>query len=154
MKHHVTCFKTGADQKNNNGDPMSENLFQPEKKPTPKQPLTMREQAIASALRAWRPAGTILAVALAALVMWHVVNGNHGLSVWHQMRSEDRGLQKQIKDVQQENAQLRQQIDRLKSDPDAIEHEAREKLHYAKSGEIIYSLPTPPPSQPAPAPTK
>ncbi|MDR3377505.1 MAG: septum formation initiator family protein, partial [Verrucomicrobiae bacterium] len=53
----------------------------------------------------------------------------------------DRELQKQIRDVQQENARLRQQIDRLKSDPDAIEHEAREKLHYAKPGEIIYTLP-------------
>jgi len=130
---------------------MSSPLFQPEKKTAPPPPLTLREEAIAFARRSWRPAGTILAVALAALVMGHVVNGNHGLSVWHQMRSEDRGLQKQIKDVQQENAQLRQQIDRLKSDPDAIEHEACEKLHYAKSGEIIYSLPTQPPSQPAPA---
>ena len=130
---------------------MSENLFQPEKKTAPPAPLTLREEAIAFARRSWRPAGTILAVALAALVMGHVVNGNHGLSVWHQMRSEDRGLQKQIKDVQQENAQLRQQIDRLKSDPGAIEHEAREKLHYAKSGEIIYSLPNPLPAQAQPS---
>ena len=58
---------------------------------------------------------------------------------------------KQINDIQQENAQLRKQIDRLKSDPDAIEHEAREKLHYAKPGEVIYSLPTPPPAQTQPA---
>jgi cell division protein FtsB len=96
----------------------------------------------------------VVAVALAALVMWHVVNGNHGLSVWHRNRAQDRELQKEIKDVQQENAQLRQEIDRLKSDPDAIEHEAREKLHYAKPGEVIYALPTPPaaaqPQPPAP----
>jgi cell division protein FtsB len=133
---------------------MPENLFQPEKKTTPPPPLTIREQAIAFAMRTWRPAGTMMAVALAALVMWHVVNGNHGLSVWHQMRSEDRELQKQINDVQQENAQLRQQIDRLKADPDAIEHEAREKLHYAKPGEVIYSLPTVPAAQATPSPSK
>ena len=36
---------------------------------------------------------------------------------------------------------MRQQIERLKSDPDAIEREAREKLHYAKPGEVIYTLP-------------
>jgi cell division protein FtsB len=39
---------------------------------------------------------------------------------------------------------MRQQIERLKSDSDAIEHEAREKLHYAKPGEVIYTLPDAP----------
>lgn len=110
-------------------------------------PLSRRQRVLAFSRRAWRPAGTVVAVTLAAWLMWHVINGRHGLSVWHQMRSEDRELQKEIKDIQQENAQLRQQIDRLKSDPDAIEHEAREKLHYAKPGEVIYTLPPEP--QPA-----
>jgi len=71
------------------------------------------------------------------------------LSVWHQKRAEDRELQREIKDVELENAQLKQSIDRLKSDPDAIEHEAREKLHYAKPGEVIYTLPEPTQTQPA-----
>ena len=101
--------------------------------------------------RAWRPAGTVVAVALAGLLMWHVINGKHGLSVWHQKRAEDRELQKEIKDVQQENALLQKEIERLKTNPDAIEHEAREKLHYARPGEVIYTLPTPPPPQPAPS---
>jgi cell division protein FtsB len=113
-------------------------------------PLSKREWAVALARRAWRQAGTVAAVLLAALLMWHVINGKHGLSVWHQNHTEDRELQKQINDIQQENAQLRKQIDRLKSDPDAIEHEAREKLHYAKPGEVIYSLPEAPQSQPQP----
>jgi cell division protein FtsB len=133
---------------------MSDNLFQPEKKTTPPPPLSTRERLIALTSRAWRPVGTVVAVLLALLVMGHVINGNHGLSVWHQMRAEDRELQKDIKDVQQENAQLRHEIDRLKTNPDAIEHEAREKLHYAKPGEVIYSLPTPPPAQPASSPSK
>ena len=107
-------------------------------------PPTSRERALDWTGRAWRPAGSILAVARAALLMWHVINGKHGLSVWQQNRVEDRELQKEIKDFQQENAQLRQQIDRLKSDPGAIEHEAREKLHYAKPGEVIYTLPDEP----------
>ncbi len=38
-------------------------------------------------------------------------------------------------------------VDRLKSDPNAIEHEAREKLHYAKPGEVIYTLPPDPQTQ-------
>jgi cell division protein FtsB len=43
--------------------------------------------------------------------------------------------------LDQENARLREHVERLKSDPDAIEHEAREKLHYAKPNEVIVALP-------------
>lgn len=107
----------------------------------------MHERALTWAQRFWRPAGTAVAVLLALLVTWHVVHGKHGLSVWQHERTEDRALQKEIQDLQQQNAQMRQQIDRLKSDPDAIEHEAREKLHYAKPGEVIYALPDAPKSQ-------
>ena len=130
---------------------MQDEMFQPEKQTPLLPPLTAHERALAWASRGWRPVGTVVAVLLAALVMWHVVNGHHGLSVWQQKRAEDRELQKQIDDVQQENAQLQKEIERLKSNPDAIEHEAREKLHYAKPGEVIYTLPTPPPAQPQPA---
>ena len=101
----------------------------------------MRLWALNRAQRLWRPPGTGIAGVLALLVMWHVVYGNHGLSIWQQKRAEDRALQHEIKDLQQENAQMRQQIDHLNSDPDAIEREAREKLHYAKPGEVIYTLP-------------
>ena len=82
----------------------------------------------------------MIAVVLALLVTWHVIYGKHGLSVWQQKRAEDRALQQEIKDLQQENAQMRQHIDHLNSDPDAIEREAREKLHYAKPGEVIYTF--------------
>jgi cell division protein FtsB len=44
---------------------------------------------------------------------------------------------------------LRQQVERLKSDPNAIEQAARERLHYAKPGEVIYALPAQPKTQPA-----
>jgi cell division protein FtsB len=101
----------------------------------------VRVQALEWMRRGWRPAGTLLAVSLAALLMWHVINGKHGLSVWLQKRAEDHRLQREIKDLGQENTQLRARIEKLKSDPDAIEHEAREKLHYAKPGEVIYTLP-------------
>jgi cell division protein FtsB len=114
-------------------------------------PEPMPRRALAWALQAWRPAGTVVAVALALLLGWHVVNGKHGLSVWQQKRVEDRQLQKDIGALQEENARLRQHIERLKSDPDAIEHEAREKLHYAKPGEVIYTLPAQSQDQPQPA---
>ena len=101
-------------------------------------PLSLR--LVAFAQRAWRPAGTGIAVLLALLLMGHVVNGKNGLTIWHQKRTEDKQLQKEIEDLQQENAQLREHVERLKSDPDAIEHEAREKLHYAKPNEVIVAI--------------
>jgi len=99
----------------------------------------------------WRPAGTAVAVALALLLMWHVVNGKNGLTAWHQKRSADKQLQLEIKQLEQENAQLRQHVDKLRSDPDAIEHEARERLHYAKPNEVIVALPQPTQEQAQPA---
>lgn len=106
-----------------------------------KKPTSLRDRSLAQAQRIWRPAGTAIAVLLALLVTWHVIHGQHGLSVWEQKRSEDRALQREIQELELENAQMRQQADRLKSDPEAIEREARERLHYAKPGEVIYSLP-------------
>ena len=106
---------------------------------TPPAPLTKR--ALDWTQRVWRPAGTVVAVALALLLMWHVVNGKNGLTVWHRKTSEDQQLRKDIKQLEEENAQLRQHVEQLKSDPDAIEHEAREKLHYAKPNEVIVAMP-------------
>ena len=102
---------------------------------------SMTKRALDFALRGWRPAATAVAEMLALLLGWHVVNGKHGLSVWQQNRVEDRQLRQQIDDLQQENGRLRQRVGRLKSDPDAIGHEAREKLHYAKPNEVIVTLP-------------
>jgi cell division protein FtsB len=104
-------------------------------------PGPMVERVFLWAQRGWRPAGTVVAVLLALLLTWHVIDGKHGLSVWEHERVQDRALQKEIQRLQQENADMQQQIGRLQSDPDAIEREAREKLHYAKPGEVIYTLP-------------
>jgi cell division protein FtsB len=120
---------------------MPEGRMQTEKSGAENAPAAMPKRALDWTLRVWRPAGTVVAVGLALLLTWHVINGPHGLSVWLQKRAEDRRLQQEIKDLNQENARLRERIERLKSDPEAIEHEAREKLHYAKSGEVIYTLP-------------
>jgi cell division protein FtsB len=119
-----------------------QNRTDQEKTPAPPQPL--RKRMAAWAQHTWRPAGTSVAIALALLLTWHVIYGRHGLNVWQQKRAEDRSLQQQIQNLQQENAQMQRQIERLKSDPDAIEREAREKLHYAKPGEVIYTLPDAP----------
>ncbi len=116
-------------------------------------PPSTTDRVLAWAARAWRPAGTGLAVLLALMIGWHVVNGKHGLSVWQQKRVEDKQIQQEGKTLQQENDRLRARVARLKTDPDAIEREAREKLHYAMPGEVINALPVDPrASQPATQP--
>jgi cell division protein FtsB len=88
-----------------------------------------------------RRVGTIAAVVFALFLAWHVVNGRNGLNSWQQKRAEDKALAQEIDRLTQENARLGEHVDRLKSDPGAIEHEARERLHYARPNEIIYALP-------------
>lgn len=116
------------------------NLFSP-KKEAATEPLPLSRRAMLWLQQGWRPAGTVCAVALALAFAWSVVNGRHGLSTWYGQRSQEKQLKNEIQQLQDENARLKQHVDRLKSDPDAIEHEAREKLHYARPGEVIYSLP-------------
>ncbi len=77
---------------------------------------------------------------VAAVLGYFAVAGGNGLTVYRQKRVEDRQLAQQIEDLKQENARLEAHVERLKSDPDAIEHEAREKLHYTRAGEVIYDL--------------
>jgi cell division protein FtsB len=103
------------------------------------EPLSSR--ALEFAQRAWRPTGSAVAVCLALMLMVHVVNGRNGLTVWNKKRAEDLQLQAEIDKLKRDNAQLRDHVERLKSDPDAIEHEAREKLHYAKPNEVIVAIP-------------
>jgi cell division protein FtsB len=123
-------------------------MFEENETPTRDAGATLREPVSRRALdwsaRVWRPAGTAIAILLTLAVGWHVVNGKHGLSVWEQKRVQDKQLQQEIERLQQENARLSVRVDHLKSDPDAIEHEAREKLHYARPGEVIYDLPPDP----------
>jgi len=130
---------------------MADEMMQAGNSATDSVPDPMPRRALDWSLRMLRPAGSVVALALALLLGWHVFNGKHGLSVWYQKRAEDRQLQREINDLEQENARLRQQIERLKSDPGAIEQAARERLHYAKPGEVIYALPAQPKTQTQPA---
>jgi cell division protein FtsB len=97
-------------------------------------------RVVSSVYRVRRLVATGLAVVLAVFFGFHVMFGSNGLSVYQAKRVEDRTLQQKIKDLQQENSQLKDHVERLKSDPDAIEHEARETLHYARPDEVIWTL--------------
>jgi cell division protein FtsB len=80
-------------------------------------------------------------IALACLMAWHVVFGANGVMVYAQKRKEQRELNRQIESLRQQNDSLNQRIKALKNDPQTIEKEAREKLRYARPGEVVYTLP-------------
>jgi cell division protein FtsB len=97
----------------------------------------------------------LLAVGASALVFciaaYYVVFSANGLMVYRDKRKTSEDLDRQIKALQQQNSGMESEIKALKTDPKAIEKEARERLHYTKPGEVVYSLPTAPAAAPSSA---
>ncbi len=85
---------------------------------------------------------------VALLTVWlflHVMFGANGMVVYRQKRAEYQTLRQEIDQLQKENDGYTAQIRALQTDPKTIEKEAREQLHYARPGEIVYVAPVPPP---------
>jgi cell division protein FtsB len=104
----------------------------------------------------WRKIATGAGAVLALAMGYHVIFGQNGLTAYQQKRQDAQSLDRQLHNLQRENESLKGHVDRLQSDPNAIEHQAREELHYTRPGEVIYTLPASPntsntPSGTAPA---
>jgi cell division protein FtsB len=97
-----------------------------------------------------RRMATVTVVLLAGLLFVHVMFGANGMVVYKQKRAEYESLQKRIVLEQKENELYTQQIQGLRTDEKAIEKEAREQLHYARPGELVY-VPQTPVNTPPPA---
>jgi cell division protein FtsB len=96
-----------------------------------------KERADAKDRRAATMATGMLALAMA----YGVIFGHNGLTAFAHKRDETKSLQLQMQQLQKENERLHEHVDRLQNDPSAIEHAAREELHYTRAGEVIYTLP-------------
>jgi cell division protein FtsB len=108
-----------------------------------------RERFSSYLSRSGRRVATAVAIVIAVTLGYHVTFGANGLSAYQQKRNQHQTLQKEILQLQQENSRLQDHVQHLKSDPDAIEHEARVILRYAKPGEVIYALNDKPEAKPA-----
>jgi cell division protein FtsB len=113
-------------------------------------------------LEKWRPwlsllygarrrIATVAVAIFAVLLFLHVMLGANGMVVYRQKKAQFEQLQKENQALQQENDRYTEQIKGLKGDPEVMEREAREKLHYAKPGEVIYVSPPSPPAPPTAA---
>lgn len=86
--------------------------------------------------------GAILALALICIALVvHEVFGEHGYLALRRQRKDFDALQQQIQQLQKENRQLEEQVKSLKTDPQAIEKMARERMGMARPGELIFTLP-------------
>lgn len=105
----------------------------------------IRLQRPSGSLSRWivwrRRAATLIAGALVVLMAYGVVFGHNGLTAFISKRRESQNLLMQTERLDRENIRLQGHVERLRSDPSAIEHQAREELHYTRAGEVIYTLP-------------
>jgi len=100
---------------------------------------TKKEQLDLQAL--WHSYGRIvLALCIAALVV-HDVFGTHGYLAMRRTKQEIAKVQEDIARLNKENAELAEEVQALRTDPNKIEAIARDGLGLAKPGEVIIKIP-------------
>ena len=92
--------------------------------------------------KVWLPAGCV--VVILVLVLLGLV-GDNGYLERRSQRRQIQALTAEIDNLRQENLQLGQTVKDLRSDPDAIEEVARERLRLGRPGEVIITLSEEPP---------
>jgi len=97
-----------------------------------------------------RKAATVVLAVLSLSLGIYAIFGHDGLVAYQQKQHHAQQLHQQILSLQKENERMALHDKRLQSDRDTIEYEAREKMHYTRPGEVIYTLP----EAPKAAPTK
>ncbi len=79
----------------------------------------------------------MFAVGLAGMLGYHAMFGANGIFSYQAKRSEHQVLARQIAELQGQNSRVKEHVDRLKSDPNAIEYEAHMRLRYTRPGQVI-----------------
>lgn len=90
-----------------------------------------------------RVLATLCIGVIAVLVGYKAIFGPNGMMVYRAKKAQYQKLQQDIEREQTENQRLQHQVDVLKSDPNAIEKEAREQLGFVKPGDFVLLQPQP-----------
>jgi cell division protein FtsB len=85
-----------------------------------------------------------------ALLLLQDVFGTHGVLAMHRSLQEAAAAQKEINRLNDENRQLQDHVQQLKTDPATIERIAREDMGLARPGEYIFKIPPKPGDSAAP----
>lgn len=86
----------------------------------------------------------VVGVALSVLALVLVAYGSSGLVRLWQMKREVEALEREIVTLRGETADLARSVDRLRSDPEAIEKIAREEFGLVRPGERVLKFPSTP----------
>lgn len=78
---------------------------------------------------------------LFCLLVMQDVFGAHGLMAMHRSKAQIEAIQSRLAKLDQENRDLQQRIQNLKTDPSTIEKIARDRMGLARPGELIFRLP-------------
>jgi cell division protein FtsB len=84
-----------------------------------------------------RNANWFLVAALSLLLLQDVF-GTHGVLAMRRAQKEATAVKQEIDQINEENRQLQDRVKSLKTDPQAIEHIAREEMGLARPGEYIF----------------
>ena len=98
-----------------------------------------------------RNANWFLAAALGLLLLQDVF-GTHGVLAMRRAQKEATAVQQEIDLINEENRQLQDRVKSLKTDPQAIEHIAREEMGLARPGEYIFKTSPRPADASTPSP--
>jgi len=93
----------------------------------------------------------LMSLVLFLAMIGAAVFNEDGFLTAYKFQEELDTLKQSNKELRKKNARIKIQIDRLKTDPFAIEKVAREKLNMVKSEEIIYQI-VRQPQEPEPLP--
>ena len=103
--------------------------------------LPAHELSASSLLVWWRSGGAVLSMGLLAAIVTVAASalaGSDGLSRWLLLRAERQAIGEEAVRRLQDNAALRAEISRLRSDPKYLESLARERLGLVRPDEMVY----------------
>ena len=106
-------------------------------------PYTLRRARVAAASSRsapWRRMVYFLLVFATVVLFVDALVGDKGLTETARARRQHSDLSGSIERLRRENAALREQMRRLKEDPDAIESLAREELGLIRPGEVLFII--------------
>jgi len=82
------------------------------------------------------------------VLLVHDVFGKHGFLAMREKQREIQKVSKELGRLEKENAELQQNVQDLKSDPETIRRIGREEMGLAGQGEVIIKMPAPRPDTP------
>lgn len=80
---------------------------------------------------------------LAFLIGYKAIFGANGMMIYRAKRAQLQSLQQEIDQQKLENDRLQSEVERLKTDPKAIEKAAREQLGYVRPTDTVLVEPQP-----------